>query len=131
MNRSAGTVSVRVSLREEATGRPIDLRSRPGHVVVNGVEVEPNASGTAVTTVPIVGSFVSAEYRPGPWWATAPVYESTSGSVDLPSKWPDPRRLVIAGFTLLTWLSPPLLVVLFIDRLLGKGRLWPPWRGLQ
>jgi hypothetical protein len=85
----------------------------------------------AVATVPLVGSFVTAEYKPGPWWATDPVYESTRGSVELPSEWPDPRQLVTAGFILLIWLSPLLLVVFFIDRLLGRGRLWPPWRGLQ
>lgn len=131
VNRSAETVTVRISLRESASDRPIDLRPRPGVVEVHGVEAEPNASGTAVVTAPLVGSFVTAEYRPGPWWATHPAYESTRASVDLPADWPNPRRLVVAGVSLMIWLVPLLLVVYFIDRLLGRGQLWPPWRGLE
>ena len=131
LNRSEGTVTVRVTLRESGTGQPIDLRERPGVVEVHGVEVETNASGTAIVTAPIVGNFVTGEYHPGPWWTTDPVYEESRSSVDHPAEWPDPTRLVTAGFTLLIWLSPFILGIYFIDRLLGRGRIWPPWRGLE
>jgi hypothetical protein len=131
LNRSEGTASVRLSLQERATGQPIDLRSRPGVVVVNGEEVEPNASGTAVVTVPIAGRFVTAEYQPGPWWATDPIYESSRASVEPPTEWPDPRRLLTAAFSVVLWLSPLLVGIFLIDRLLGKGRLWPPWRDVE
>jgi hypothetical protein len=131
LNRSEGTATVRLSLREQGTSQPIDLRSRPGVVVVNGEEVEPNASGTAVVTVPIAGRFVTAEYQPGLWWATDPVYESSRALVEPPTEWPDPRRLLIAAFRVVLWLSPLLFGIFLIDRLLGKGRLWPPWRDVE
>ena len=131
VNRSEGTATVRLSLRETATDQPIDLRSRPGVVVVNGEVVEPNASGTAVVTVPLAGQFVAAEYEPGSWWATDPVYDSARASVAPPTEWPDPQGLLTAAFLVVLWLSPLLFGIYLIDRLLGKGRLWPPWRGVE
>jgi hypothetical protein len=131
LNRTRGTATVRFSLHERASGQPIDLRSRPGVVVVNGEEVEPNASGTAVVTVPLAGRFVTAEYEPGPWWATDPVYQSAWASAEPPTEWPDPRRLLNAAFSVVLWLSPLLFGIFLIDRLLGKGRLWPPWRDVE
>lgn len=128
VNRSAGTVTVRVSLHEAATAQPIGLRSRPGVIVVHGVTVEPGASGTAVVTVPLASGLVTATYKPGAWWTTDPVYAPARATAGLPTAWPTPIRLLTTGVTLLAWLSPLLLAIYLLDRLLTKGRLWPPWR---
>lgn len=131
VNRSAGTARVRLSIRDGETRRPIDLRSRPGTLEVQGLAVQPDAAGTAVVTVPLGGNVITARYSPGPWWATDPAYASARASVTLPTRWPDPLQIVLAGFALLAWLAPLLLAIFLIDRLFGRGWLWPPWRGIR
>ena len=131
MNRSAGTATVRVRLEETGSGVPIDLRSRPGTIDIHGVVVETDATGEAEATVPARTRIVTARYFPGPWWATDPAYAPKTDRVTLPAEWPRPIRVVNFGFTLLVVLSPLLLSIYLIDRLLGRGGLWPPWRGLQ
>jgi hypothetical protein len=131
VNRSAGTTTVGVRLEETGSSSPIDLRNRPGRIVVHGVEIETDATGEAVATVPARTSIVTARFFPGAWWATDPAYAPATDSVTLPVEWPRPIRVLTVGFTVLVVLSPLLLSIYLIDRLLGKGGLWPPWRGVQ
>jgi hypothetical protein len=131
VNRSAGTATVSVRLEETGSGVPINLRNRPGTIDVHGVALKTNATGEAVATVLSRTPIVTARFFPGPWWATDPAYAPATDRTTLPAEWPRPVRLVNIGFALLVVLSPLLLSIYLIDRLLGRGGLWPPWRGVQ
>jgi hypothetical protein len=130
-NRSAGTAQVQVTLREAASGGPVDLTDRPGAVVVHGVRLEPDSDGQATATVPLGTGTVTARYQPAPWWATSPAYASSQARASVPVGWPEPLQVALAGFGLVVALLPLLFAIYVLDRLLGRRRLWPPWRGLR
>ena len=130
-NRSAGTVDVDVGLTETATGQPIDLRRRPGSIHVNGVSLDTDATGRARATVPFVARIVTARYTPGTWYVTDPAYAPATDRTTIPVRWPDPRRVLTVGVTLVVLLTPLFLAVFLIDRVTGSIGLWPPWRGIR
>jgi hypothetical protein len=131
VNRSAGTAHVRVTLREAGSGDPIDLTDRPGAVVVHDVRLQPDADGRVVGTVPLGTGTITARYHPVPWWATDPAYAASQAHASVSVGWPAPLQVVSVGFGLVVVLSPLLFAIYVLDRLLGRRRLWPPWRGLR
>jgi hypothetical protein len=130
-NRSARTARVRVTLREAASGDPIDLTDRPGAVAVHGARLEPDADGRVTATVPLGTGTVTARYRPGPWWATTPAYAPSQARASVPVGWPEPLQVILTAVAVVVVLSPLLVAIYVLDRLLGRRRLWPPWRGLR
>lgn len=131
LDRRAGTAEVDVRLTESASGRPIDLRARPGSIVVNGISLDTDSTGRTRATVPIASRVVTARYVPGPWWTTDPAFAPSTDRETLPVRWPDPRRILEAGVLLLAVLAPLFLLVYLIDRVTGRSGLWPPWRGIR
>lgn len=130
VNRSAETVRVRVSL-QTGSGKPIDLRDRPGAVTVRNATLTPGADGTAEATVPLGTTVLTARYEPGAWTVTEPAYAPTTATASVPATWPDPIAVLDAAVRVIGVLAPLLLGIYLLDRLLGRGRLWPPWRGLE
>jgi hypothetical protein len=131
VDRSEGSARVRVTLRETDAGAPIDLTDRPGAVVIHDTRLKPDADGGIVATVPLGTGTITARYRPAPWWATSPAYAPAEARASAAVGWPAPLRVVLVAFGLATMLSPLLFTIYVLDRLLGRRRLWPPWRGLR
>lgn len=126
VNESNGTAMVAVRLRDEETGAPIDTGTDGGTLVVDGQEIETNASGEATVEVPRSTGAVTARYDPVPWWDGGPGYVSDSDTVVVIGSTLSPLRV---AFHLLV----PVLTVLFAGVLLARitgWKIWPPWRGL-
>jgi len=130
-NHTTGTARIRVTLREEESGTPIVLTNRPGAITVRNVTLKPGSDGIATATVPLGTGAITARYDPGPWYATSPAYTPARAIATVPVEWPVPLEIVVAGSKILLVLSPLLLGIYLVDRLMGRGWLWPPWRGLQ
>ncbi|WP_162991665.1 hypothetical protein [Halostella salina] len=120
------TVTARVTLRDAATGEPIDTSRRYGAVVLAGTVVQTNESGIAVRTLQRPGGGVTARYEPGRWWQNPPSYVSDSDTAYV-------RGTVIDILDTLFGMAVPVLTVLvavyILDRTTGWG-IWPPWRGV-
>lgn len=120
------TITVRLTLRDAATGRPIDTSDRPGYVVLAGERGETSANGTLTRTLARTTGSVSARFEPGPWWDTDGGYTADDDVVYA-------QGLVLAALSALYQLFVPvssfLMGVFLIDRL-TEWRIWPPWRGL-
>lgn len=127
-NRTHATVSIQ--LRDNRTGEPIDLRDRPGSVVVQGRSVNTNASGVVVVTVPFNGA-VSASYDPARWWHVGTeAYLGDSTQVVIPSTLFTVNSLAQV-FTRLAVVGLPLALVLYLVDQLPGSRAWPPWKLLR
>ena len=125
-NRSDETVRLRLTLRNNDTGGPIDTRNRDGYLLVDGERLETNATGMATLTIPAESTGVSARYVPGQWWLDIPGYTGDSDSIYIRSPVLD---LLSTFFVFAVPVSLFLLAVLLIDRITG-WHLWPPWRTL-
>lgn len=130
-NHTSGTARIRVTLQEGESGTPIALTDRPGAITVRNVTLKPGSDGTATATVPLGTGAITARYEPGPWYETSPAYAPARATATVPVEWPAPLEIVVAGSKLLLVLSPLLLGIYLVDRVMGRGRLWPPWRGLR
>ena len=126
VSESEDATTVRVTLRDEATGGPINTAGRDGYVVLEGERGDTTRNGTATVTLDRPGAIVSARYEPGNWWNDAPGYENDRQTITVGG----PSLQVIA--TLFRFAIPValfLLAVYLIDRI-TRWRIWPPWRGL-
>jgi hypothetical protein len=126
VSESEDATTVRVTLRDEATGGPINTAGRDGYVVLEGERVNTTRNGTATVTLDRPGAIVSARYEPGDWWNDAPGYEGDRQTITVGG----PSLQVIA--TLFRFAVPValfLLAVYLIDRI-TRWRIWPPWSGL-
>ena len=126
VSESEDATTVRVTLRDEATGGPINTAGRDGYVVLEGERVNTTRNGTATVSLDRPGAIVSARYEPGNWWNDAPGYEGDRQTITVGG----PSLQVIA--TLFRFAIPValfLLAVYLIDRI-TRWRIWPPWRGL-
>jgi hypothetical protein len=126
INESANTTTVRVSLRDEATGAPIDTSGRDGYVVLAGERVNTSGGGTVTRTLRQPGAIVSARYEPGHWWNDAPGYVGDRETISVGG----PSLALLA--TLFRFAIPVGLfglAVYMVDRV-TQWRIWPPWRGL-
>jgi len=124
VNTSTTTTTVRVSLRDQLTGEPIDTSTTDGFVVVENQRVNTTATGTALVTVPKSVGGISARYEPDHWWQTSPGYVGDSDVVYA-------EGVTVHIFSRLYQLVVPatlfLLAAVLVDRITG-WRLWPPWR---
>jgi len=118
--------SVRVTLRDTATGAPIQTADREGYVVIGGERVNTTESGTATVTLEDPGTAVSARYEPSNWWVDAPGYEPDSETIIVG---PPSLQLVVTVSKFVIPVGLFLLAVFFVDRV-TQWRIWPPWRGL-
>ena len=125
-NTSADTVKVRVTLRDAATGVPIETATRDGYIQLDGERVNTTANGTVQATIPRQGSAITATYRPGDWWRTVPGYVGDSATVSTGGTVLQYLHLL---FTIAVQIGTLLLAGLLLDRITGWG-FWPPWRGL-
>jgi hypothetical protein len=126
VNESVNTTTVRISLRDEATGAPIDTSARDGYVVLAGERVNTSDGGTVTRTIRQPGAIVSARYEPGNWWNDAPGYigDRETISVGGPS-----LQLIATLFRFAIPVGLFGLAVYLVDRV-AQWRIWPPWRGL-
>ena len=126
VNGSGTNTSVRVTLRDEATGAPINTASRDGYVVLEGERVNTTNNGTASVSLDAPGAMVTARYEPGGWWHDTPGYQGDSQTVTVggPS-----LQLVATLFRFVVPVGLFLLAVYFVDRV-TRWQIWPPWRGL-
>jgi hypothetical protein len=126
LNATDETVTVRVSLRDETTGAPINTDEREGYVVLQDQRVNTTGNGTVTATLPRPASGISARYEPGRWWYATPGYVGDSDVVYV-------RGTVLSVLSALYEMAVPvslfLLGVFMIDRITG-WRVWPPWRRL-
>lgn len=127
VNRSDDTVTVRVTLHDANTSRPIATTNRAGYVVLDGRRLNTSANGTATVRVPRRAGTLSARYVPGRWWRYDHGYVASSESMYI-------GGTVIHLVRILYQVSVPVSLFLFgvfaIDRFTGWG-VWPPWRGLS
>lgn len=119
-------VNVRVTLRDNRTGDPINTSGRDGYVKLREQRVETNESGSAVVTVENTG-LVTAQYEPAVWWSGDVGYLSDRAQV-LPRSGIFSR--VGFGRTLsnILELVMPILFVLFLLDQFPGAETWPPWR---
>lgn len=130
VNWNTTYVNVKVTLRENRTGAPINTTGREGYVEIReDVRVQTNGSGEAVVTLQNTG-MVTATYEPGDWWSGEKGYLRTQARVL-------PRSGLFGASSfgrilsnLLKLSIPPLVVLYLLDQLPG-GETWPPWRLLQ
>lgn len=121
--------NVRVTLRDNQTGDPINTTGREGYVQLREYRVETNESGEALVTVQNTG-LVTARYKPAAWW-TGDVGYLPDRARALPRSGIFSRD----GFgrvanNLLALAVPLLLVLYFVNRMPG-AETWPPWRLLR
>lgn len=124
-NSSGTTLSVNLT----ADGTPIHTAPTSGHLLVNGREVETNATGEVIVSVPRTP--VTIEYVPRPFHeVTPPVgHEATTTTV---TSYPSIPGVVAAinglfSFALLTGLF--FMPLFILDRILDAD-VWPPWKGV-
>ena len=125
-NDSGTGTTVRVTLRDEATGAPINTAGRAGYVVLEGERVNTTNNGTVSVSLDAPGAMVTARYEPGGWWHDTPGYQGDSQTVTVggPS-----LQLVATLFRFVVPVGLFLLAVYFVDRV-TRWQIWPPWRGL-
>ena len=120
------TVTVRVTLRDQQTGEPINTTGREGFIVLQDQRINTSGDGTVTRTIARPVGGVSARYEPGRWWFSTPGYVGDSDIVY-------PRGTVLQLLSSLYQLAIPIAVFLFgvfiVDRITG-WRVWPPWRWL-
>ncbi|WP_276282760.1 hypothetical protein [Halorussus caseinilyticus] len=122
---NATHATVRVELRGNATGRPIDLRDRDGHVVVAGHRVNTNASGVVLVSVEKAPS-VGVRYRPAPWWSETPAFTGSRVRVHPGSRFFSIQVQAELWTRILGFLTPVVFVLYLVGQLPG-AQTWPPW----
>lgn len=126
LDREDGSIRVKLSLTENATGDPIETAQRDGYVVLAGERFNTSANGTVITTLPRANGAVSARYVPSHWWWEAPGYTPDSDVVYA-------RGTVLEWFATLFRFAIPVSLFLvglyLVDRVTG-WHIWPPWRGM-
>ena len=126
LDRSDGTVTVEVSLRDNETGAPIDTSTRGGYILLEGQRVNTSSDGRVRVTMPYAGGALSARYVPTEWWLNPVSYTGDDDVVYV-------GGTVLAFFEMLFQLGVPiglfLLGVYLIDRI-TRWHVWPPWRGI-
>ena len=122
-NRSAETLTLRLSLRDNATGEGIDTSTRDGYLVVADRRVNTTSNGTTTVAVASGDGSVSARFVPGEWWDEMPGYVRSSDVT-----YAGGAALPFVGFLFQVGVpvSLFLLAVFMIDRVTG-WRVWPPW----
>lgn len=121
-------VTIRVSLREKESGRPIRLEGRAGYVELMGSErVNTSSDGTARTIIRKPNDYVRAEYVPGAWWDDGGAFMSSTATLAVGNEFVGPLGIATGAFRIFGFLLPFLAVVFMLDRMLGLD-LWPPWK---
>jgi hypothetical protein len=126
-NQTNAQMTVAFELTDNATGAPVDTSGTSGRIEIGGKQVDTNASGQAVATVP--NAPMTAEYQPSPYYETFDHYRPSSATV-----LPEP---VIGSFTsvlndvfTIVFLFGLFFSPLFIlDRILDAD-IWPPWKNV-
>lgn len=127
LDRTANATTVRVQLRDTATGEPIATTDREGSVVIDGQRYNTTENGTVTATLhqPVGG--IAARYEPGWWWYGDPGYVADS---DVTSVHGTELQVVRILYQLGVPIALFLVAVFIIDRFTG-WHIWPPWRGLE
>jgi len=124
INHNNSAATLRITLRDNRTGDPIDLQSDSrrsilgdsvtrGYITVADQRVETNESGIAVVTVEQPG-LVTAHYQPGSWLSQDPAYTGDTATV----RW-HPLGTIGGWFSLLValgWRLLPFFVALYAGR---------------
>lgn len=127
-NVTTETATVRISLHDAETGRPIDTSRRIESVWLGSRQLTTGADGTATITIPRPAGGLTARYEPRSWWRMQgeQAYLADAETVYV-------RGTAIEGLSVLYTGGVPialfLLSVFLIDRV-TRWRVWPPWRGL-
>lgn len=119
-------VLLEVSLEENATGNPIDLRGREGYVEIAGEQIDTNASGLATVRVSNRG-VQSARFHPSAWPAATPAYTGDYARVLARTGMLTPGGLGRFLLLLLKAFLPLLIVLWLLDKVPG-ATAWPPWK---
>ncbi|WP_136717354.1 hypothetical protein [Halorientalis salina] len=126
LDRESDSVRIKLSLRENATGKPIETAQRDGYVVLAGERFNTTENGTVIATLPRANGAFSARYVPSFWWWNTPGYTPDSDVVYA-------RGTILEWFGTLFRFAVPvsmfLVGVFLIDRITGWD-VWPPWRGV-
>lgn len=121
--------NVRVTLRDNLTGKPINTSGREGYVQLRESRVETNDSGEAIVTVQNTG-LVTARYEPAAWWTSDVGYLPDRARALPRSGIFDADGFGRVANNLLALAVPLLLVLFFLNRVPG-AETWPPWRLLR
>jgi hypothetical protein len=126
-NTTSSSMTLLVQLT--ANGTPVHTAPTSGHLLVNGREIDTNASGEVLVSVARTPTTI--EYLPRPFHeVTPPVgHEASSTTVtpspSIPGLGGVLDRLFQFVFLMVLFFSPLFL----LDRILGVN-LWPPWQDL-
>lgn len=121
-------VTLRITLKEKESGRPIRLEGRAGYVELMGSErVNTSSDGTARTIIRKPNDYVRAEYVPGAWWRHRGAFMPSTATLAVGNEFVGPLGVATGAFRIFGFLLPFLLVVFMLDRMLGLD-LWPPWK---
>lgn len=138
LQRNASHATLRVELRDAATGDPISLvgearrnplisGARHGYIAIGDRRVKTNVSGMATVTVAQPGIY-RAEYHPGSWLTHDPAYVGDTAAI----RW-HPLTSIDAWVALLVeflWRLIPFLVMYYAGRrlllMLGPETLFRP-----
>lgn len=126
-NQTNTHMTVAFNLTANHSGTPVDTSDTSGYIAIGGEQVDTNASGQAVATVP--NAPMTAEYQPSPYYETFDPYRPSSTWVT-----PEP---VIGGFigvlndlfTVMFLFGLFFLPLFILDRILDAD-VWPPWKGV-
>lgn len=128
-NASLSNVTVNITLLDNTTGEPIDLRDRTGYVEINGRH-RVNTNATGVATVRINNSgLISVRYQPALWSKVTTAYTADDTRVTAQTGMltsDGGGRLLGRVFSILL----PIFVILYIIDWVPGADTWPPWRAL-
>lgn len=117
-------VTVRIRLRDEATGEPINTAERGGYVEIADQRVNTSGNGTATTTVSRRPGGITAKYEPGRWWRHDRAYTATTDTIALGGSG---AAIVTILFQLGIPVALFLLAVFIVDRSTGMD-IFRSWR---